>query len=128
MAFSMKDAVPVFCLPGNPVATMITFEEFVRPALLKMMGHTRVLKPFITATLQQEVRKKAGKIKFLRVKLRSENGKQVAYSSGDQNTGMLKTMLLADGIAMLPSERTVFSPGDEVAVHLLYGDTEMLDS
>ncbi|HYG97674.1 MAG TPA: gephyrin-like molybdotransferase Glp [Terriglobales bacterium] len=128
MTFGKKDEVPVFCLPGNPVATMITFEEFVRPALLKMMGHTRVLKPLLNASLQEEVRKKPGKIKFLRVKLRSENGRYLAYSSGDQNTGMLKTMLLADGIALLPADRTSFAPGDEIAVHLLADYTYLQES
>ena len=44
-AFGMKEGKPVFSLPGNPVSTMVTFEEFVRPALLKMMGHRRVIKP-----------------------------------------------------------------------------------
>lgn len=127
-AFGIKNSKPVFCLPGNPVATMITFEEFVRPALLKMMGHRRVLRPFVPAILQEEVHKKPGKIKFLRVRLQCENGKRLAYSSGDQNTGMLKTMLVADAIAMLPADRTSFSPGDEVDVHLLSSDLEMLES
>jgi molybdopterin molybdotransferase len=127
-AFGMKDTKPVFCLPGNPVATMITFEEFVRPALLKMMGHHRVLQPFVPAILQEKVCKKPGKIKFLRVRLENVNGKRFAYSSGDQNTGMLKTMLVADAIAMLPAERTTFSPGDEVDVHILSGNQALLES
>ena len=58
----MKDGKPVFSLPGNPVSTMVTFEEFVRPALLKMMGHRRVIKPFVKAPLRGDVRKKPGKI------------------------------------------------------------------
>jgi molybdopterin molybdotransferase len=126
-AFGIKNNKPIFCLPGNPVATMITFEEFVRPALLRMMGHQRVLKPFVTAVLQEKVRKKPGKIKFLRVRLECANGKRLAYSSGDQNTGMLKTMLVADGIAMLPADRTSFSPGDEVDVHIMSGTQELLE-
>ena len=126
-AFGMKGNKPVFCLPGNPVATMITFEEFVRPALLKMMGHRRILQPFVPAILQEKVCKKAGKIKFLRVRLENANGKRLAFSSGDQNTGMLKTMLVADGIAMLPADRTSFSPGDEVDVHIMSRNQELLE-
>jgi molybdopterin molybdotransferase len=126
-AFGMKDGKPVFSLPGNPVSTMVTFEEFVRPALLKMMGHRRVIKPFVKAVLQSKARKKPGKINFLRVKLTSENGKYLAFSSGDQNTGILKTMLMADAIAMLPADRTEFSPGEEVDVHILSGNVEMLE-
>jgi molybdopterin molybdotransferase len=126
-AFGMKDGKPIFSLPGNPVSTMVTFEELVRPALLKMMGHSRVIKPFVRAVLQSPARKKPGKINFLRVRLTSENGRYLAYSSGDQNTGILKTMLMADAIAMLPAERTEFSPGEEVDVHLLSGNVEMLE-
>jgi molybdopterin molybdotransferase len=121
-AFGTKDGKPVFSLPGNPTATIITFEEFVRPAMLKLMGHTRVMKPLVKAVLQHDTRKKPGNIKFLRVRLKSENGRYLAYSSGDQNTGMLKTTLMADAIAILPAHRTSFAPGDEVDVHILRDD------
>jgi molybdopterin molybdotransferase len=126
-AFGVKDGKPVFALPGNPVSTMVTFEEFVRPALLKMMGHKRVFKPFVRAILQNEARKKAGKINFLRVRLEHRDGKYLAYSSGNQTTGILKTMLMADAIAKLPADRTSFSPGEEVEVHILSGNAEMLE-
>jgi len=126
-AFGMQEGKPVFSLPGNPVSTMVTFEEFVRPALLKMMGHKRVIKPFVKAVLQGEARKKPGKVNFLRVRLTSANGRFLAYSSGDQNTGILKTMLMADAIAVLPADRTSFAPGEEVDVHILSGNVEMLE-
>jgi molybdopterin molybdotransferase len=124
-AFGMKEGKPVFSLPGNPVSTMVTFEEFVRPALLKMMGHKRAIKPFIKVVLQNEARKKPGKINFLRVRLEYVNGRYLAYSSGDQNTGILKTMLMADAIALLPADRTSFSPGEEIDAHILSGNIEM---
>jgi molybdopterin molybdotransferase len=126
-AFGMREGKPVFSLPGNPVSTMVTFEELVRPALLKMMGHKRVIKPLIKVVLQNEARKKPGKINFLRVRLTSANGRYLAYSSGDQHTGILKTMLLADAIAVLPADRTNFSPGEEVDAHILSGNVEMLE-
>jgi molybdopterin molybdotransferase len=126
-AFGMKDGRPVFSLPGNPVSTMVTFEEFVRPALLRMMGHRRVIKPFVKAILQGETSKKPGKVNFLRVRLACENGRYLAYSSGDQHTGILKTMLLADAIARLPADKTKFAPGDEVDVHILSNDLNMLE-
>jgi molybdopterin molybdotransferase len=127
-AFGIKGGKPVFSLPGNPVSTMIIFEELVRPALLKMMGHKRAIKPFLSAVLQHEVRKKAGKTNFLRVSLSISNGKYLAHSSGDQNTGMLKTTLLADAIAVLPAERTSFSPGDDIDVHILSNNIGMLET
>jgi molybdopterin molybdotransferase len=126
-AFGMKDGRPVFSLPGNPVSTMVTFEELVRPALLRMMGHRRVIKPFVKAILQGETSKKPGKVNFLRVRLACENGRYLAYSSGDQHTGILKTMLLADAIARLPADKTKFATGDEVDVHILSNDLNMLE-
>ena len=124
-AFGMKGAVPVFSLPGNPVSSMITFEEFARPALLKMMGHRQVLKPLIKATLKQPVRKRPGRTHFLRVTVYAENGELVVASSGDQNTGILLTMLRANAIAILPAEPGHLDAGDEVRIHLLDQVTDL---
>jgi molybdopterin molybdotransferase len=128
MAFRLKDGKPIFCLPGNPVATMITFEEFVRPALLKMMGRQRVFRKFVSAVFQGEVRNRPGKIKFVRVRLEHRDGQLFAHSAGDQNTGMLKAMLNANGLAMIPADRALLSPGDLVDVHILSGELEMQES
>jgi molybdopterin molybdotransferase len=127
LAFGVKEEKPVFSLPGNPVSSMVTFEEFVRPALLKMMGHRRVIKPYVRATLRGEVRKKPGKVHFLRVRVEVENGVHWATSAGDQNTGILKTLIRANGIAVLPKEKTVIAAGEEISVHLLRGDVGMME-
>ncbi len=119
-AFGMKNTVPVFSLPGNPVSTMITFEEFVRPALLKMMGHREVVKPLFKATLQKAVTKKAGRLQLMRVAIQvTADGALQAVSSGDQNTGILSTLVNAQGIALLEADREHYSEGDQVDVHLL---------
>ncbi len=123
-AFGVRGTTPVFSLPGNPVSTMITFEEFVRPALLKMMGHRRVFRRRVPATLREEVRKKPGKVNFLRVRLERINGSLTATTSGDQNTGILKTMIQADGIALLPRDSTRFAAGEEIMVSVLRSDLE----
>ena len=106
---------------------MITFEELVRPALLKMMGHRRVVKPFVTAILQDEVRKKPGRLHFLRVRVEKENGRYVARTAGDQNTGILRTMIQANGLAFLAPSQAVFPAGSELPVHLLDRGFEMLE-
>ncbi len=118
-AFGLKDGKPVFSLPGNPVSSMVTFEEFVLPALLKMMGQRRVIKPFVKATLKESITKKTGRVQFLRVRVVDNGNGLVASSSGDQNTGILRTMLHANGIAVLPAEREQFEAGEEVNVHLI---------
>ncbi|CAG0966514.1 molybdopterin molybdotransferase [Geobacteraceae bacterium] len=126
-AFAMFGEKPVFSLPGNPVSTMITFEEFARPAILKMMGHRRVLKPFVKAFLKEDAKKKPGKVNFLRVRIEVENGRYTASTSGDQNTGILRTMIRANGLAVLPRDATFVAAGTEVDVHLVGSDVEMLE-
>ncbi len=125
-AFGMRGHVPVFSLPGNPVSTMITFEEFVRPALLKMMGHRAVLKPVFKARLQTSYRKKAGRLQLMRVSLHlDDTGTLLANSPGDQNTGIQRTMIEAQGIAMLDAERDYYAAGDQIEVHLLGAATAL---
>lgn len=118
-AFGRKGNVPVFSLPGNPVSTMVTFEQFVRPALLKMMGHTRIVRPLLKAVLTEGVKKKAGRVHFVRVEVETRDGRLYARSAGDQNTGILNTMLRADAIAMLPADRTALAAGEEVNIQLV---------
>ncbi|UFS69510.1 molybdopterin molybdotransferase MoeA [Geomonas sp. RF6] len=119
LAFGMKGTVPVFSLPGNPVSTMITFEEFVRPALLKMMGHTSVKRRTVRGILQEEVRKKAGRTAFIRARVSVEEGRFLARISGDQNTGILRTMVGSNALLILPEEGSLFPAGSEVSLHLL---------
>jgi molybdopterin molybdotransferase len=126
-AFGVKDARPVFSLPGNPVSTMVTFEVLVRPALLKMMGYKRLIKPFVTAVLQEDVRKILGKTFLLRVRLESKNGKILAWCAGNQGTGFLRTMLRADGLAILPADRISFTAGEEINVHMLSNELGILE-
>jgi len=119
--FGVKGGRPVFSLPGNPVSAMITFEMFVRPALRRMAGHADPVAPTVPAVLKEATRKKPGKVHFYRVRLeRYTDGSLVATNAGDQNTGILATLVRADGIAILPAERTGFSAGERVEVHLLY--------
>lgn len=118
-AFGLKNGKPVFSLPGNPVSSMITFEQFVRPALLKMMGHQKVIKPFVRAVMQETIKKKPGRVQFLRVRVANDGQRLVASSSGDQNTGILRTLLRANGIAVLPADLEQLPSGEEVDVHLI---------
>ncbi|HMN03401.1 molybdopterin molybdotransferase MoeA [Geobacter anodireducens] len=126
-AFSMHGAVPVFSLPGNPVSTMITFEIFVRPALLRMMGHSRVVRPFVKATLLEEARKKPGKVNFLRVRATERDGRLVASTAGEQHTGILRTMVNANALVLLPREASFVPAGSEVEMMILRDDVTMLE-
>ncbi|MEN8729739.1 MAG: molybdopterin-binding protein, partial [Desulfuromonadales bacterium] len=118
-AFGLKNGKPVFSLPGNPVSSMITFDQFVRPALLKMMGHQRVIKPLVRAVMTETFTKKPGRVQFLRVRVVNDGGRLLASSAGDQNTGILLTLLRANGIAVLPAELEQVNTGEEIDVHLI---------
>jgi molybdopterin molybdotransferase len=127
-AFARRDGKPVFSLPGNPVSSLLTFEEFVRPALLKMMGYRRVLRPLVTATLREGIRKKPGRVNFIRVAVEQEHGKFFAWSPGKQDTGYLKTLLLADGIALIPADKGDLAAGEQVEVQLIAGDGGLMEA
>jgi molybdopterin molybdotransferase len=125
LAFGRREGKPVFALPGNPVSSMLTFEEFVAPALLKMMGHRQTVKPLFAAVLQSELKKGKGQTQLVRVKLEYLEGKYLAWSAGKQDSGMMKAMLEANAIAVLPAERERFAAGEEIQVHLLGGEVGM---
>ncbi len=118
-AFAVHGTKPVFSLPGNPVSTLLTFDQFVRPALLKMMGHGSVLRPVVRARFQEDLARKPGRVSFLRVRLERSAGVLLAWTSGNQETGILKTMLRADGIAVIPATRRSLRAGDLVDVQVL---------
>jgi molybdopterin molybdotransferase len=119
-AFGMKGAKPVFALPGNPVSSLLTFEEFVRPALLKMMGHRAVFRPHFKGVLGETVRKKAGKANLLRIKVSREGELFRVGSAGVQQTGLQRTLLAADAVGILPADRTLFNQGEEIVFHFLH--------
>ena len=118
-AFGLYQGKPVFSLPGNPVSSLLIFDQFVRPALLRMMGHQEVLKPFFTATLAEPLSKKPGRTFFIRVRLYTEKGQLYAVSAGDQNTGILKTLIDANAVAILPTQKGNLAAGEEIQVYLL---------
>jgi len=125
-AYGIYNDTPVFSLPGNPVATLLTFEEFVRPALLKMMGHHCVLKTIYRATLTEPIKKKTGRLQILRVAIRIDAGGELVVSSaGDQNTGIQRTLVDAQGIALLAAERDFFPAGEKIEVHLFGASTTL---
>jgi molybdopterin molybdotransferase len=115
-AFGIFEGKPVFCLPGNPVSSLVSFEAFVRPALLKMQGRHKLLRPTLQATLREPL-KGGSRLQFVRVALEQEAGRWFVRSAGNQETGILRTSLMADGVAQVPANQA-FQAGDEIAVRL----------
>ena len=121
MAFSLAGAKPIFGVPGNPVSALICFEEYVRPALRKMMGHVSLFRPVCTAHWAEPQKKAADdrRVHFLRVLLKEVAGRLWASSTGPQGSGILTSMTRANALALLAAEAFDVKRGDPVTVHLM---------
>jgi molybdopterin molybdotransferase len=111
----------VFGLPGNPVSSMVCFEQFVAPAVRRMMGHARLFRRSITARLTHNVKHQPGRTEFVRVTLAKHEGGHAATSTGAQGSGMLLSMARADGLLVVPAESTGLPADSMVTVQLLDG-------
>ena len=109
----------VFGLPGNPVSASVTFEQFVRPALRKMTGHRALFRATIAAKIDHDLRKKPGRLHFVRVHLERGPDGWVARSTGNQSSGVLRSLTQAQGLLVFPAEAEQLRAGDSVTVQLL---------
>jgi molybdopterin molybdotransferase len=122
VAFGSTASNLVFGLPGNPVSSMVCFEQFVLPALRRMMGHARVFRRTLAARLAHPVKKRPGRSEFVRVVLqRDADGAYLATSTGNQSSGALLSMALADGLLVIPAASAGLAAGDAAVVQLLDG-------
>jgi molybdopterin molybdotransferase len=119
LAFWMFDGKPAFSLPGNPVSSMVTFEQFVRPSLLKMMGHHQIFRPVIEAVLKGEIRKEPGRRHFVRAVVSFERGGYCVTATGPQGSGILRSMVKANGLIVIPENCEKVRAGEKVKVQLL---------
>ena len=112
----------LFGLPGNPVAVMVTFLAFVRPALLRMMGCTQAGPPLLQARSQDAIRKKAGRTEYQRgvVSTAADRTLQVRIT-GNQGSGVLSSMVQANGLIVLHHGQGYIAAGDAVDVMMFDG-------
>lgn len=119
LTFATVDDKPVFALPGFPVSSLVSFELFVRPALLKMRGQQLVLRPRVPVTLAETLQGDAGRPEFHRVRLLQEQGGVTARTTGLQSSGRLLSMVGANGLLVLPRQEKPFTAGETVTAILL---------
>jgi len=119
IAFGQIRGVPFVGLPGNPVASMVAFEQFVRPAILKMLGKTKLRKPEVEATLVGEAQNRDGRRCFLRAAVARRGAEYVATITGPQGSGILTSMAQADGLVLIPEDVPEAKTGDRVRVQML---------
>ncbi len=121
LAFGKIQGKLAFGLPGNPVSSMVTFEQLVRPAMLKMGGHRSYGRPVVQAVFQEKFSKRNDRRHFLRGILSRENNVLTVRTTGDQGSGILTSMVKANGLIDVPEEVEHLSPGDIVNVQVLSG-------
>ena len=122
LAFGKIQGKLAFGLPGNPVSSMVTFEQLVRPTLLKMSGCRSYGRPVVQALFQERFSKRGDRRHFLRGILTREDGVFKVRMTGDQGSGILTSMVKANCLIDVPVEVERLNPGDEVTVQLLNGE------
>ncbi len=105
----------MFGLPGNPVSAMVTFELFVRPALLKMSGRRRLTRPRVRVRALEPIPNPGSRRGYLRVHLEATGQGLGARLTGEQGSAILRSMVAADGLAVVPPD-TVVPVGGELEV------------
>ena len=121
MAFWTLGSRHIVGLPGNPVSCMVCTEEYVRPLVRRMMGHSLLYRPVRTAVLDERYAKgsDAGRAHFARVRLQERDGVLHAALTGPQGSGILTSMALAMGIAVIPENTIVVEAGQTIHVQLI---------
>ena len=110
----------LFGLPGNPVAVMVTFLAFVRPALLRMMGCAAAAPVLLKAHSAEAIRKKPGRTEYQRgTVFTAADGSLHVRTTGSQGSGVLRSMVEANGLIVLPHAQGNVAVGDEVSVMML---------
>ena len=122
MAVGQIGSALLFGLPGNPVAVMVTFLAFVRPALLRLMGSTAPLPPLLKARSIETLRKKPGRTEYQRgIVSNAADGTLTVRTTGNQGSGVLSSMVQANGLIVLHHQQGHVAPGDTVDVMMFNG-------
>ena len=112
----------LFGLPGNPVAVMVTFLAFVRPALLRMMGSTHTAPPLLRAISTEAMRKRPGRTEYQRgLVTTAPDGTLQVRTTGNQGSGVLSSMVQANGLIVLHHGQGNVAVGDAVDVMVFEG-------
>ncbi len=119
LAFGMLGAVPAVGLPGNPVSAMVSFEQFIRPAILRMQGFENLFRRSVRARLEGGIEKKAGIRHFIRARIRCEEEGYAVATTGKRGSGIITSMVRANCLIVLPEKATLARAGEMVTVQLL---------
>jgi molybdopterin molybdotransferase len=118
-------SIPHLGLPGNAASCMVSFEIFVRPALLKMMGKKNLTKPTVEVIMEDSVKNDAGRRIYDRAIIEKRDGHYYARLTGPQGSGILTSMSLANGLVLIPEERSKVNKGETVQALMLDWNEEV---
>ena len=119
LAFGKIQGKLAFGLPGNPVSSMVTFEQLVRLAIMKMGGHRHLERPTVEAVFKEKFSKHPDRRHFLRGILSHEDGQLTVKTTGPQGSGILTSMVKANGLIDIAEEIEKVNPGDTIKVQVL---------
>lgn len=122
-AFGRVGGRPFFGLPGNPVSVFVSFELFVRPAILALMGRRDLFRPEIPVSVEAEIEGLPRKTRFARVRVRRSDGGFLAAPTGGPQSNLLSTVARANGLAIIPAGTDVLRSGEECRA-MLIGEVE----
>ncbi len=131
LAFGLIQGRPAFGLPGNPVSSIMAFEQFVRPALFRLSGRKEVFRRTFDAVLTGDVKKKPGRMNFLRGVMEYRDGRFYVTPLEGQGSGMISTLVRCNAYIVLPPESTGAKKGEVVKAQpvdwsLFYGGRPFL--
>jgi molybdopterin molybdotransferase len=117
--FGKKNKKLIFGLPGNQVSTLTSFIQFVRPAILGLMGANRIHKPIVKAILEENIEKKPDRMHLIRAYFSIKNNEFHVSTTGPQGSGILRSMSKANCLIIVPQEVTRIKAGERVSIQLI---------
>jgi molybdopterin molybdotransferase len=119
LAVGTIQGVPLVGVPGNPVSAMVSFEQFVRPALRLMEGRRARRKQTIEAIVDEDIENNSGRRHYIRAVVTLAGGQYIARSTGDQGSGILTSMVSANALLVIPEDVTLVRRGERVTAQML---------
>jgi len=128
LAFGVIGGKPAFGLPGNPISSMVAFEQFVRPALLKMSGRNAIFRATLSARLTRDIKIKQGRMNFIRAELKIENTGLTVTPLDGQGSGIISTTVRSNSYVIVPEDSSGFKKDETVKVQPFDESTFLKDT
>ena len=119
LAVGLIDGVPLIGLPGNPVSSMVSFEQFVRPAMRIMQGRRAWRKQRVQVIVDEDIKNTSGRRHFVRAIVTKQGDQYFARTTGDQGSGILTSMVKANALLIIPEDQRLVPRGELVTAEML---------